>query len=57
MSMIVQLFPLFSDAYGHVGTPSMRNLSRITMIQLPEVPLLTTRGTRCPTLDKEFATR
>jgi|GEM_PF-3069514 len=57
MSSDVHIFLLFSDSYSAVGTPSKRNRFRIIMLQFPEVPLLTTRGTRCPTLDKEFATR
>lgn len=57
MTISVQLFPLISCAYEHIGMLSKRNPPRIIMLQFPEVPLLTTRGTRCPTLDKEFATR
>jgi hypothetical protein len=46
-----------SVGYGLIGTMVPRNRRPIIMLQFPEVPLLTTRGTRCPTLDKEFATR
>ena len=57
MSRDVHIFHLFSDGYSAIGMLSKRNLIPIIMLQFPEVPLLTTRGTRCPTLDKEFATR
>ena len=57
MSRDVHIFLLFSYSYSAVGTASKRNRFPIIMLQFPEVPLLTTRGTPCPTLDKEFATR
>jgi len=57
MTIRVQLFLLFSMDCGVVGTGPRHYPCSIIMLLFPEVPLLTTRGTRCPTLDKEFATR
>lgn len=57
MTMHVHSSPMFSMTYGAVGIPSLRNLIRIIVLQLPEWGALDTRENPCPTLYKEITPR
>ena len=57
MSTLVHYSLMFSIGYAPIGTAHLRNRFRIIMLRFPEVPLLATRGMRCPALYKEFMTR
>ena len=48
---------IFSMGYVLIGIAHLRNQSLIIMLRFPEVPLLATRGMRCPALYKEFMPR
>jgi len=48
---------MFSMGYVLIGIAHLRNQSLIIMLRFPEVPLLATRGMRCPALYKEFMPR
>ena len=57
MSSNVYYILLFSMHYALIGIASTRSPSAIIMLRFPEVPLLATRGMRCPALYKEFMPR